>query len=187
MLLFLKQFIVSSLIITLLSSCAVVPTISDESEEPILCDLFSRSVELKRVGISAEEMLDTCVDGTCLGLGFFGGISLLSSAVISSSIYFVGNTVHYLEKSVRCDDESILKGKVTKFSEKMKAVGGKKIKLEKLNELQTQKLIAKQQKITTLKLANEEIAAKLEKIKAELDEFDTERKELESELKDLNL
>jgi len=187
MLFILKQFIASSLIITLLSSCAVVSKFSDKAEEPVLCDMFFRSIKLKYFGMSAEEVLNSCEKLACTHIVIYGPVVLLSSAVVSSSIYVVGNTAHYLEKSVRCDDESILQDRITKFSEKMVAAGGKKIELEALKKIQTQKEVDQQQKITTLELENEEIAAKLEKIQAELDELEADREELKSELKDLNL
>ena len=189
MLLFLKQFIASSLIVIMLSGCVVVPTFSDGAEEPVLCDVFSRSIKLKYARMNNAQISMAILVGAGLlpYSGLLGAASFLSSTVISSSIYVVGNTAHYLEKSVRCDDESILQDRITKFSEKMVAAGGKKIELEALKKVQTQKEIDQQQKIMTLELENEEIAAKLEKIQAELDELEAEREELKSELKDLNL
>lgn len=136
MLLIIKKFIACSLIIALLSSCAFVPTVSNDLTVGE-CDVFTKSLDLKMVDVGSDVFLRSlsgCKDAGCVlvPLIIAPGI-LMSSAIISGSIYAVGNTIHYLEKQARCDDPYISQETIA-FSKQMEAVGGKKVKLEILQE-----------------------------------------------------
>jgi len=183
MFLFLKKLATFMLVISLLSSCAVYPRFK-ERHVPEQCKVLTKKVELNFVGGGISGG-DCKADGCLVIFGVAAGI-FVSSVVISSSIYLVGNTVHYLEKEVRCDDATLLEDKITQFSYEMEVVDAKKIELKELQKLLTQKLITEQEKMKALALESEEIDISLDKVEVELDELEAERKELKSELKGLN-
>ena len=144
----LKPFIVSSLVVTILSGCAVVPTFSNKNTPPS-CQLLTKSIDLKFIGpksLQGTEPLKICghskssADTCALVMIVVGGM-LLSSAIISSSIYVVGNTAYYLEKAVRCNKNGSDRDKVNnqekaKFVNEMTALGAKEIELEALKQFE---------------------------------------------------
>ena len=183
MLLFLKKLTALMLVISMLSSCAVYPRFK-ERHVPEQCEVFIKKIELGFVGGGIRGG-DCKADGCLVIFGVAAGI-LISSVIISSSIYLVGNTAHYIEKKARCDDKTLLEDDIAEFSYEMEAVGGKKIELEELQKLVAQKLIIEQKAMKTLELESEKIDVNLDKVEIELDELDIERDELQSELKGLN-
>jgi len=145
---FLKKLIVLMLTMSMLSSCAVVPTFTDKNI-PQQCDIFTKEVELDIVS-GFLEPTDSCSDEGCVtGLIVMGGF-FASSAIISSSIYLIGNTVHYLEKSARCDDK-LIKQQVTNFSKEMETNGAKKVEQDNIETIISDDPMFKEPKIKVLK------------------------------------
>ena len=88
----------------LLSSCAVVPKLAQDTDDS-RCDLLTRKMELDMVGgnanCSSNDARGTLV---CLGIA---GVVVATTAIISGSIVLAGNTVHWLEKQGQCDDSFV--------------------------------------------------------------------------------
>ena len=114
------------LIAALISGCAVVPKYA-EQPEPESCDLYTKKLELDVLeGTNSWSQCsgDGCGAARVLAAGVFVG-----TAVVSGSIYLVGNTLHWLEKESFCDDESARKN-MTQYDHVLEAVGGEKIESE---------------------------------------------------------
>ena len=108
-----KKLTASAVVISMLSSCAVVvPTLS-ETNTFERCDVFTKKVELDIVSSKISPL--HCSDKMCVAFLVVSAGVFATSAIISSSIYLVGNTVYYLEKEARCNDRSIIDKKVVEF------------------------------------------------------------------------
>lgn len=99
-----------------LSSCAVVPKFSDKTDD---CELFTREFTLDIATIDGLQ----CDNESCIALIL--GVGTVT-AIVSGSIYLVGNTVHFLEKQGRCDD-SATRATFVKFTDYYRSIGGEEI------------------------------------------------------------
>ena len=82
----------------LLEGCIVYPRAVSEPA-PASCRLVSRQLRLDAVAL---ELPCNAEPFTCLlGLILLGG----GSTVVSGSIVLVGNTVHWIERQGRCEDQ----------------------------------------------------------------------------------
>lgn len=118
-----------SLFITLfsLTGCAVVPKYA-EQDVPQSCDLYTKKLDLEVeiLGKKGLKPLSNCSGEACIGiLGVSAGI-FAGSAVVSGSIYLVGNTLHWLEKKSRCSDEEA-SAQSKYYEDILQAAGGEKI------------------------------------------------------------
>jgi len=131
----LKQGFSTLLLFSLLSGCAVVPKFSDK-EVPVNCQVFTKSVELDFISGDGDLGSVHCEGNACGAVLLLAAGVFVASAVVSSSIYVVGNTAHWLEKTGRCDDEELVSSEVTEFSDTVTAIGGEKVESEQdLNEI----------------------------------------------------
>ena len=181
---FIKQLLALSIIVSLLSGCVVVPTFTDE-RTPVSCEIFTKSVDLEFIGSKhgrGTELAKGCNGGNdlCALVMIVGGGVFLSSVVISSSIYIVGNTAYYLEKAARCDDEELIEQQVTDFSKEMETIGAKKVEQDNIETIISEDTTFEEPKIKVLKFkgldsTNKETEIKVSDFKyIELDDPDTE-------------
>ncbi|TBR42511.1 hypothetical protein CBF23_007330 [Marinomonas agarivorans] len=108
----------------LLFGCAVVPQYAEEAPVVASCDLYTKELELNVIdGTNAFSNCsgDGCEAALVLAAGVF-----VSSAVVSGSIYLVGNTLHWLEKETRCSEEDVQQ-ESAQYDDILKAVGGKNV------------------------------------------------------------
>lgn len=92
---------------TVLTSCAYVPKVIHDPDNR-RCDLDTKKRTLK---LNAQGVYNfhNCPD--CL---IAAGIYSTATAIISGSIVLIGNTVHWLEKQAKCDDESAVENSQSK-------------------------------------------------------------------------
>jgi len=153
--LFIKQLLALFIIVSLLSGCVVVPTFTDE-RTPANCEIFSKSVDLEFMDSKhgrGVELAKGCNGGNdlCALVMIVSGGVFLSSAVISSSIYIVGNTAYYLEKAARCDDEEVIEQQVTDFSKEMETIGATKVEQNNIEMIISEESLYEEPKIKVLK------------------------------------
>ncbi|MCK5603963.1 hypothetical protein KAR91_18900 [Candidatus Pacearchaeota archaeon] len=104
-------------IIFTLQSCVVLPkTVEDESN----CELYTKQITLEMKAIPDFTYISGCHDEICLLL-LFAPVTV--SAVVSGSIMLAGNTIHWIEKEGRCDEDFIAEN-VAKTSEEIADSGG---------------------------------------------------------------
>lgn len=132
-------------VISMLSSCAVVVPTFNEANIPEKCDLFTKNIELDI--ISTKINLVNCGNKMCGVLLFVSAGVFDTSAIISSSIYLMGNTVHYLEKEARCNDQTIIDEQIVEFSNKMEAIGAEKIDEDKIQVFEVDTSLNEEPKI----------------------------------------
>ena len=120
-----KKLTASAVVISMLSSCAVVVPTLNETNTFERCGVFTKKIELDIVSQKISPL--HCHDEMCAAFLVVSASVFATSAIISSSIYLVGNTDHYLEKEARCNDRSIIDKKVVEFSEQMEEIGAEKV------------------------------------------------------------
>jgi len=153
--LFIKQLLALFIIVSLLSGCVVVPTFTDE-RTPANCEIYSKSVDLEFIDSKhgrGVELAKGCNGGNdlCALVMLVSGGVFLSSVVISSSIYIVGNTAYYLEKAARCDDEEVIEQQVTDFSKTMETIGATKVEQNNIETIVSEESLYEEPKIKVLK------------------------------------
>ena len=101
----------------ILQGCVVLPkTVEDDSN----CGLYTKQMTLEMKVISDLSYMSGCHDEICLLL-LLAPVTV--SAVVSGSIVLTGNTIHWIEKEGRCDEDFIAEN-VTKTSEEIADLGG---------------------------------------------------------------
>jgi len=95
-----KKIFTILLFTIMLTSCAYVPKVVHDPDNR-RCDLDTKKRTLK---LNAQGVYNfhNCPD--CL---IAAGIYSTATAIISGSIVLIGNTVHWLEKRAKCDDEGV--------------------------------------------------------------------------------
>lgn len=95
-----KTLLAIPLVVILLTSCTYVPKIVHDPDNR-RCELGTkkRTLKLNEAGL---YNFHNCPD--CL---IVAGLYSTASAIISGSIVLIGNTVHWLEKQAKCDEELI--------------------------------------------------------------------------------
>lgn len=108
-----------TLILFILQSCVVIPqTVENDSN----CELYTKQITLKMKQLENLEDISSrrCSNETCLLL-LFAPVTV--SAVVSGSIMVAENTIHWIEKEGRCD-EDIVAENVAKTSKAVTDSGG---------------------------------------------------------------
>ena len=89
----------------LISSCAVVPKFSEDSDNA-RCNLATKKMSLDIVGAKGGNLNGVKGEGAAVVAIAAAGVFAISG-IISTSIVIAGNTVHWIEKQGKCDDSFI--------------------------------------------------------------------------------
>lgn len=93
--------------ILFLPSCTFIPKIVDDPDNS-RCNLSTSKRVLDVTAEGSDEFLHECADSdshAASGCLVFATLYSTASAIISGTIVAIGNTIHWLEKQVKCSDE----------------------------------------------------------------------------------
>ena len=84
-------------ILVFLTSCTYLPKVVHDPDNA-RCNLTTnkRTIELD----SVPGNINNCTEACLVAIGLYSS----STAIISGSIALIGNTVHWLEKQIKCND-----------------------------------------------------------------------------------
>ena len=103
----LNGFFVFVFATTMLSSCAFVPEVSDTQEYYAECPMLTKKLTLNVT--NAEGELCDEDDDIKACLVFMGAVLPVGSLIVSGSLVLAGNTLHWLEYEVSCENGVVLK------------------------------------------------------------------------------
>lgn len=97
------------LIVSMLAGCVSAKTkpheqVPSEDQGVVQCEQTFPEWELGLEGYSLKECESGSVGEFVVCNIVLGGVILVGSTIVSGSVYAVGNTLHWAEKSVRCSD-----------------------------------------------------------------------------------
>lgn len=113
----LKGFIAFLFILTLISSCAFVPEVSDTQEYYADCPMFTKKLTLSVTKVQGEICDDDDNLEACLLT--IGVIVPAGSLIVSGSLVLAGNTLHWLEYESSCENGFVIKN-YNKLKNKLK-------------------------------------------------------------------
>ncbi|HEY4069716.1 MAG TPA: hypothetical protein VGM74_22600 [Burkholderiaceae bacterium] len=85
-------------VVTLLPACMVLPRTVQIADRD--CQLMARHVVLEETQVAA---IGGCANQGCVALIVAAGVVTAATAVVSGTIYIVGNAAYWLERQARCE------------------------------------------------------------------------------------
>ena len=119
-----KSYII--IVLIFLSSCVVVPKGINNSKD-IECDLQSKELTLDVIG--PDSGLDLGSSSLAGAIYVTSAGVFVISAVVSSSVVMVGNTIYWLERYGKCD-ENYIQDQIENHNTPLLEKNGQQIELE---------------------------------------------------------
>ena len=103
----LKRLVIYLFTITLMSSCAFVPEVSNTQKHYAECPMLTKKLTLNITKAEGEICDDDDDLEACLL--FIGVVLPVGSLIVSGSLVLAGNTLHWLEYEASCENGIVLK------------------------------------------------------------------------------
>ena len=104
-----------------LGGCVVYPKTTDNLNSK--CELTTKALSLETTKVDKKSLSGVNSPQAMVAVLAGSAVVGTASAIVSGSVYIAGNTVHWIEKSGRCEDGMIKKA-VSRFGDSMRATGG---------------------------------------------------------------